>query len=148
MCNEIRHFDANLFFVHGNLKPNSRNWHYFKRSTENMFTLLAAEVNASTEKWFKWFPNAGLNNLHIYRYTEVIYGYCISWLQRRSRLGLGKDKWFHPTIHWACDYLSMLGLKLIDVRKKAPKISMSQMPCKSIPEYKYKSDGRSDKWLC
>ena len=33
------------------------------------------------------------------------------------------DKQFHPTLHWARDYLSMLGLKLIHVSKGAPGIS-------------------------
>ena len=33
---------------------------------------------------------------------------------------LGMDKWFHPTHYWACDYLSMLGLKLIHVIKRCP----------------------------
>ena len=32
---------------------------------------------------------------------------------------LGMDKWFHPTLYWACDYLSMLGLKLHHVSKMA-----------------------------
>ena len=30
---------------------------------------------------------------------------------------LGMDKWFHLTFHNACNYLSMLGLKLIHVNK-------------------------------
>ena len=33
---------------------------------------------------------------------------------------LGMDKWFRPTHYWACDYLSMLGLKLIHVIKRCP----------------------------
>ena len=28
------------------------------------------------------------------------------------------DKWFDPTLYWACDYLSMLGLKLTHVSKR------------------------------
>ena len=36
-------------------------------------------------------------------------------LQRYNRWSLGMDKKFHPTFHWARDYLSMLGLKLIHV---------------------------------
>ena len=31
---------------------------------------------------------------------------------------VGIDKWFHYTIYWACDYLSMLGLKFIHVSKR------------------------------
>ena len=33
-------------------------------------------------------------------------------LQRCIRWSLGIDKYFHPTLYWACDYLSMVGLKL------------------------------------
>ena len=32
-------------------------------------------------------------------------------LERCNRWSLGMDKLFHPTVYWACDYLSMLGLK-------------------------------------
>ena len=34
-------------------------------------------------------------------------------------LMFGMDKWFHTTLYWAPDYLSMLGLKLIHVSKRA-----------------------------
>ena len=39
-------------------------------------------------------------------------------LQRCSRLGLEMDKIFHPTLYWAYDYLSMVGLKLIHINKR------------------------------
>ena len=42
-------------------------------------------------------------------------------LQRCNRWSLGMDKWFHPTLYWACDYLSMLGLKLNHVSKSGPR---------------------------
>ena len=35
-------------------------------------------------------------------------------LQRCNRWSLGMDKWFHPTLYWACDYLSMLGPQVTD----------------------------------
>ena len=38
-------------------------------------------------------------------------------LQRCNRWILGMDKWLHPTLYCACDYLSMLELKLIHVSK-------------------------------
>ena len=41
-------------------------------------------------------------------------------LQRYHRWGLGMDKWFHPTVYRAYDYLSMLGLKLSHVGKRTP----------------------------
>ena len=37
-------------------------------------------------------------------------------LQRCNRLGM--DKWFNPTLYWACDYLSMLEIELIQVSKR------------------------------
>ena len=33
----------------------------------------------------------------------------------------GMNKWLHPTLYWVCDYLSMLGLKLIYVDKRGPR---------------------------
>ena len=42
----------------------------------------------------------------------------ISKLQRLHRWSLGMDKCFHPTFFWACDYWSMLGLKLDHVSKR------------------------------
>ena len=33
---------------------------------------------------------------------------------------LGMDKQFHSTSYWACDYLSMLGLKLTHLSKRGP----------------------------
>ena len=44
----------------------------------------------------------------------------ISKLQRCNRWSFGMDKWFRPTFYWACDYLSMLGLKLNHVNKRGP----------------------------
>ena len=41
-------------------------------------------------------------------------------LQRLHRWSLGMDKSFHPTLYWAYDHLSMMGLKLIPVNKRAP----------------------------
>ena len=41
-------------------------------------------------------------------------------LQRCNRWSLGMDKLFHPTHYRACDYLSMLGLKLNHVSKRGP----------------------------
>ena len=39
-------------------------------------------------------------------------------LQRCNRWSLGMYKLFHPTLYWACDYLSMLRLKLNHVSKR------------------------------
>ena len=35
-------------------------------------------------------------------------------------LNFGKDKKFHPTLYWACEYLSMSWLKLNHYSKRAP----------------------------
>ena len=40
-------------------------------------------------------------------------------LQRGNRWSLGMDKSFNPTFPWACDYLSMLGLKFDHVSKRS-----------------------------
>ena len=45
----------------------------------------------------------------------------ITKLQRCNRWSLGIDKLFHPTLYWACDYLSMSGLKLNHVSKRGPR---------------------------
>ena len=39
----------------------------------------------------------------------------LQWLHHWS---LGMDKYFHPTLYWACDYLSMMWLQLIYVNKR------------------------------
>ena len=49
-------------------------------------------------------------------------------LQRLCRWSLGMDKYFHPTHYWTCDYLSMLGLKLIHVSKGAPGLARTVIP--------------------
>ena len=49
------------------------------------------------------WQNNGLNYLFIPKH------------QRCNRWSLGMNKYFYPTLHWAYDYLSMLGLKLIHV---------------------------------
>ena len=39
-------------------------------------------------------------------------------LQRWHRWSLGMNKWLHPTLFWVCNYLSILGLKLISICKR------------------------------
>ena len=41
-------------------------------------------------------------------------------LQWPPLLLIGMDKWFHPTLHHWCNYLSMMGLKLNHVSKRGP----------------------------
>ena len=54
--------------------------------------------------------------------------YSVGWkyssvpkLQRLQRWNLEMDKWFYFTLYWACDYLSVLGFKLIHVTKRGPR---------------------------
>ena len=49
---------------------------------------------------------------------------------------LWMDKLFHPTLYWACDYLSMLGSKLIHVCKRGPR-----SPCHLDSERGVKQEG-------
>ena len=35
-------------------------------------------------------------------------------------LWLGMDTYFHPTLYWACEYLSILVLKLSHISKRDP----------------------------
>ena len=48
-------------------------------------------------------------------------------LQRLHRWSLGMDKLFHPTHYNGCNYLSMLGLKLIHVSKRGHWSSIHSM---------------------
>ena len=50
-------------------------------------------------------------------------------LQRLHRWSLGMDKLFHPTLHKGCNYLSMLGLKLIQVSKKGSRCDRWRLRC-------------------
>ena len=43
-------------------------------------------------------------------------------LKRLHRWSLGMNKYFQLTLYGACDYLSTLGLTLIHVSKRAPKL--------------------------
>ena len=53
----------------------------------------------------------------------------IPQLQQCNSWSLGIDKKFHPTLYWACDYLSMLGLKLIHVSKRGHRhLQIKPMP--------------------
>ena len=72
-------------------------------------------------------------------------------LQRCNRCHLQMDKQFHLTHHNKCNYLSMLGLKLIHVCKRRPRILVI-----CFPEYSNMTSGRranlfqnysSPKWI-
>ena len=52
-----------------------------------------------------------------------------------NRWSLGMDKQFHPTLYWACGYLSMLGLKLNHVSKRG----YSSVFLTGIDQFSYRS---------
>ena len=61
---------------------------------------------------------------------SVVWNYLsIPKLQRCNRWSLGMDKWFHPTLFWACDYSFMLGLRLNHVSKRGRRKHVRCSPC-------------------
>ena len=44
-------------------------------------------------------------------------------LHQLHNWSLGLEKYFHPTLHLACDYFSMLGLNLNHVGKRGPSLN-------------------------
>ena len=55
------------------------------------------------------------NYIHYKMSDEIIYAF-----PNFNDARLGMDIWFPPTLYWACDNLSMLGLKSIYVGKIGP----------------------------
>ena len=53
----------------------------------------------------------------------------ISKLQRCNRWGLVMAKSFHPTLYWACAFISRLGLKYSHASKRAPGDASSMSHC-------------------
>ena len=75
---------------------------------EGLGALLLTWINfiSCMDKWSHPLQNVGWNYLSI-----PVPQWCNHW-------SLEIDKLFDPTLHWACDYLSMLGSKLIRVDKR------------------------------
>ena len=65
-------------------------------------------------------------------------------LQRRNRWSLVMNKSFHPTFHNGCDYISMLGLKLTHLSKRAPGSSYSLSWYSECLHYLYWSNAHED----
>ena len=62
-----------------------------------------------------------IKSQHGYVITSIIkYGVRLFIHSRIQLWSLGMDKWFRPPIYRACDYLPILGIKLIYVDKKGP----------------------------
>ena len=60
-------------------------------------------------------------SIQLHQLSSVRWNYLsIPTLQWLHPWSLEMDKQFHPTLHWACDYLSMLGSRLIHFRKRDP----------------------------
>ena len=58
------------------------------------------------------------NCIHYKVWDEITYPFPKH--QQCNRWGVGMDKYFHYKLYQACDYLSMLGLKLNYVSKRGP----------------------------
>ena len=75
-----------------------------------LFRAVQSSITKMSEAiWRQYVPlGNGLNcAYHVIKYAALnLHRWC-----------LGTDKQFHPTHYWACDYLSMLGLKLSHVSK-------------------------------
>ena len=55
------------------------------------------------------------NHLPSKTWDEITYQWCNCW-------SLGMNKWFHPTLFNQCNYISMLGFKLIHLNKRGPRL--------------------------
>ena len=62
-------------------------------------------------------------------------------LQLCNRWSLGMDKLFYSTLHCACDYLPMLGLKSNHTRQRGPRVSMAS------PELSWKMSLYHCRWV-
>ena len=71
----------------------------------------------------------------------LIHYLSIPKLHLLHRWSLGMDKLFHPTLYSACDYLSMLRLKLIHVNESGPRSKNIDL---ALPQYSDHSLSRDD----
>ena len=61
------------------------------------------------------------NYIHYYVWDNITYPF--PYPNDATADVFGMDTLFHPTLYWACDYLSMLGLRLIHVSERGPEHS-------------------------
>ena len=86
----------------------------------SMIALLMKRNLNETEKIHDWYGDWLWKHLiEIYEMNLLI----LSQISMTPPLILGKDKWFHPTLYWSCNYLSMLGLKINLVSKRGSRWS-------------------------
>ena len=58
------------------------------------------------------------------------------------------DKYFHTTLYWACDYLSMLGLKVIHISKSGHRLApVADIPFTQYNDVKWKNK-KGDGFKC
>ena len=76
--------------------------------------------------------------LHPVDLSDYMKYVSIPKLQWCNRWSLGMDKWFHRTLFWECDYLSLLGLQIIHVGKMGHREHWSQQRelQRSVPSLK------------
>ena len=80
---------------------------------------LNEQIHMGVKLWIT-IGKSGRIFLHFANLTEVC-SYRFNYLSNKHRLhrwSLGMDKQFHPTLYNGCDYISMLGLKLMHVSKR------------------------------
>ena len=95
-------------------------------------------------RWINFHPNMD-TQLHP---VKSVGWSCLSIpkLQRCHRWRLGMDKQFHPTLYWACDYLSMLRLELnvrlnvnikSNISKRGPRFTIGSLTYEFLMPYHY-----------
>ena len=84
-----------------------------------------------------WNPQSSMSLVITYMVKSWMKLLIHSHTPRCNGWSLGIDKYFHPTFHNRCDYLSMLGLKLNHVCKVATDLRFPQTKPSFLKSRKY-----------
>ena len=85
------------------------------------YVQITSDAITQHNSWYRWQFFMRLAESHRYHTGGLCSNnLSISKFQRCSRCSLGLHKYFYPTFYNGCNYLSMLGLKLISVGKRVP----------------------------
>ena len=90
-------------------------WSYHSLALSHWCCLLC-EISA--KPWPQWPLLLTFTLIPAWISNYIQYEVCEQITYHRGSLGM--DKQFHPTHHWACNYLPVLGLKLNRVSRKGP----------------------------
>ena len=93
----------------------------FTKSHVKLITTCLPEPLLQT--WINFDPSMDAELIYIYYNVCNENNYPFPNLS--GRWSIGMQKYFHPTLYWRCDYLSMLRLKLIHVSKKGPMLAIT-----------------------